>query len=212
MKKTKKEVLYDKDGNEVFLNNKKKGGCLKWFLIAIGVIILFTACNILVFNDDTNENTKEYSTSIDSTKSSSEKTIEKEEETVEDSEEKFLSVGETATLEDIEVTIHDAQLTDFRREYSDKDYKNVLWLDATVKNNSDKDIVVQTLFEGYVNNKEVELYRTDDNNITGSGPLRAGREIEGNFAFAFDEDADKFELIFSPFLSDLESIFEIDLK
>lgn len=211
MKKTENEVLYDKDGNEVFLNNKKKGGCLKWFIIAIGVIILFTACNILVLNDDTNENTRDDSTSIDSTKSSSEKTIEKE-ETVEDSDEKFLSVGETVTLEDIEVTIHDAQLTDFRREYADRDYKNVLWLDATVKNNSDKDIVVQTLFEGYVNNKEVELYRTDDNNITGSGPLRSGREIEGNFAFAFDEDADKFELVFSPFLSDLESIFEIDLK
>lgn len=162
--------------------------------------------NISEIAQDSSNNEVVEETSLEE-ESSSLETKEQEEEPDND----FYIVGETVTLNDIEVTVKDAGFTDFRREYASENWENLIWVDVDIKNNSDKDIVLQSLFEAYVDNKEVELYRTDDDSIFKGGPLRAGREFDGNLGIAFNGDYEgkDIELVFSPFLSDVYAIYKL---
>ena len=58
---TKKEVenFSTQNDDPTLKKNKKKSGCLKWVLIAIGIFILLSACTAFLTGDDSNENNKD---------------------------------------------------------------------------------------------------------------------------------------------------------
>jgi len=85
---------------------KKKGGCLKWFLIIFGVIILIGACGAMISDEDSTV------TEDESTETASEETDGESEETAAESTEEAEEVEETESGEQEESASEDEEVVE----------------------------------------------------------------------------------------------------
>lgn len=143
---------------------KKKGGCLKWLVIIIGVIFLFSAC-AAVFSggyDSTTEESKAGTegAAIEETteENSEEKTEESTEEAEKEEETKVAGVGETLTVDGIDFTVNEWYQQDSVGDVMTSNANDTyLILDVKVKNNQDEaSILMNDFFKIVIGEKTYE--------------------------------------------------------
>ncbi|WP_031544282.1 DUF5067 domain-containing protein [Salinicoccus luteus] len=190
---------------------KKKGGCLKWAAIIIGVLILFGAC-AAAFSGGEEEtgNTSNDSNASNSAETTTEETAEEstEEETEEDISEAVeeetettdenLAVGDSTEIDGITFTLNEAYYTDERNEFAEVEADNVLVLDMTYENNSGEDISVGGDVSVYADGTKLESYPIDEMLMDS---LSDGRNISGKEGFAVVGEPSEIEVEFSPLMS-----------
>ena len=212
-KKEVQEEFYDKDGNRVVIQNgKKKGGCLKWVLIAIVVIALISACGAMLGGGDdtssdettTETTTKDENNKDEGNKDEGTKEESKEESAEETDLEKTYAVGETLEHNGIKITVTETE----RIEPGDMDFldegDNYVRAYLVIENNSDKEISY--------NSFDYEI-QTSDGNIMDSfglppsggnsktldsGKLTPGGKVEGNLYFEVPADDNGLILRYAP--------------
>lgn len=92
------------------------------------------------------------------------------------SEEKTYKVGDVITFKDgSELKITEATFTDYRNEFEESQPEKVLDIKYNFANNSEKDYVLGSDFELYVNGKKMETYPIE--NVTFE-TISAGRSFE----------------------------------
>ena len=128
-----------------------------------------------------------------------------------DADTDLLAIGESATIDDITLTIDDAYLTDERNETNLIDVSGVLILEVTYENNSEetfptgRDIVVESEGE-LMRNYELEDILLED--------LPPGESISGRMAYGLVNEPETLNATFQPLLneSEEEAVFEIDIS
>lgn len=125
--------------------------------------------------------------------------------------EKTYSIGDTVSVDGMDITIDSAKFTD-PSEYSEPVNGKILSLELTVKNtNSIQSFVDNTEFSVYSNEglKMEDYYGYDDMAISDN--VNAGKQLKGKLYFDVVEQ-DNYELIYTPsFSMDGKEIF-FDLK
>ncbi|MCK1976297.1 hypothetical protein LNK15_04425 [Jeotgalicoccus huakuii] len=122
-----------------------------------------------------------------------------------------LTVGESARIDDITLTIDDAYLTDERNETNLIDVSGVLILEVTYENNTEetfptgRDIVVES--EGEL----MRSYKLEDLLLEDLPP---GESISGRMAYGLVNEPETLTATFQPLLneSEEEAVFEIDIS
>lgn len=141
---------------------KKRGGCLKWFVIIIGVLILFSACAAIFSGGEDTTDTSSESGSADSTteqaaeESAEESTEETAEEVTEESTEEVVEeeeaaevvgVGETLTVDDIDFTVNEWYQQDSVGDVMSSTANDTyLILDVSVTNNKNEAVMLMNDF------------------------------------------------------------------
>ncbi len=207
-KKENQEEFYDKDGNRVVIQNgKKKGGCLKWVLIAIVVIALISACGAMLGGgDDTSSDnsTTETATKDDNNKDEGTKEESKEESDEETDLEKTYAVGETLEHNGIKITVTETE----RIEPDEMDFldegENYVRAYLVIENNSDKEISynsfdyeIQTS-DGNIMDSFVLPPSGGNSKTLDSGKLTPGGKVEGNLYFEVPADDNGLILRYTP--------------
>lgn len=101
------------------------------------------------------------------------------------------NVGQKFEQGNIAAEISDVYLTDKRNEYADQTYKNVLILEYTLFNNSDKEYYTGNEFTLYVDGAKADNYLLLDSSFDS---VSAGRQVDCKIAFGFDGPTDNMEL------------------
>lgn len=184
---------------------KKKGGCLKWLAIIIGVLILMGACTAAftgggdtdTTSDSTETETTETATEENTEESTEEDTADVVEEETEVAQEN-LSVGDTVEIDGVTVTIDNAYYTDERNEFAEIEADSVLVLDITFENNTGEDYSPAFDFEVYADGSKAEEYPVEDIVLES---VSDGRNASGSLAYALVGEPSEIEVEFSPMFS-----------
>ena len=184
------------------------GNRLKKFLLLGSVMsILFcAACS------DTEEDLeiKEESSITDSEKKEDEEVEankEQKEETPVESDN--LQIGDSATINDITVTINKAYLTDERNDNNLIDVSGVLILEVTYENNSNevfptgRDIIVES---------NGELAHSYDLENTLLEDIQPGESIEGRMAYGLENEPEDLTATFEPLINNEGESAIFDIK
>ncbi|MEY8748906.1 DUF4352 domain-containing protein [Alkalicoccobacillus gibsonii] len=134
------------------------------------------------------------------------------EEDVANLEDELFKVGDTVSIDGVEITITNAEFTE-PAEYSSPEGK-VLTLDVEVENNSDdKAMVDDTEFSLYDENGSLQdkYYSYDEMAISGS--INGGRNNSGKLYYDVTEQDAPYELTYNPMFvwDSVEITFEIDV-
>ncbi|HJF32511.1 MAG TPA: DUF4352 domain-containing protein [Sporosarcina psychrophila] len=121
---------------------------------------------------------------------------------------KNLKIGDSATIDDVTVTINKVAITDERNEFEEVTPERAVLIDFTVENNTDADYPVGMDFSFYVDGKKVESMAVG--NVTFDA-ISAGRSMDGQVAYP--ADGEKLELEFKPMMhiGNEKYIFDIEL-
>lgn len=170
----------------------------KKFLSLIGAVViggtLLTACGETEVKDVTNG-------------SDAPKTESKEEAPKED---KVYKVGETVSVDGMEITINSASFTE-PAEYSESVNGKILTLDVTAKNSNDE--------QAFIDNTEFAIYDAEGNKLDDyygyddmpiSDNVNSGKQLQGKLYFDVPEQA-TYEMIYTPSFSwdSVEITFDI---
>lgn len=181
-------------------SQKKRGGCLKWFIIILLVLVLMGGCIAVIGGGDNATNTTSDDADNQSEESTDESEAEDTEKVIEEETETYesnLSSGDSVTIDDITFTLDDAYYTDERNEFAEIQPDNVLMLDVTIQNNTDQDYPVGMDIQLYVDGGKAETYPV----ATLMDGVSAGRSILGQQSFAIIGEPSEIELEFSPFMN-----------
>lgn len=135
---------------------KKRGGCLKWFVIAFGVLILLGACGALLGGgDDTaNTTTEKPVEEVETESGEQEETVPENEEVVEEDEANdIVGLASPLSVGDLEFTVNSWEQSssvgsDFMIEEANDTY---VVMDVTVANNGNEAITVDASYFKIVN-------------------------------------------------------------
>src|SRR5699024_9498997 len=129
-----------------------KGGCLKWTVIIIGVLILFGACTAAFSGDgeeDSSTDSETTTTEGASEDSAEESTAEESTEEVVNEEEadEIVGVGETLTVDGIDFTVNEWYQQDSVGDVITSNANDTyLILDVSVTNNQDEAVMLMNEF------------------------------------------------------------------
>lgn len=171
---------------------------LKKYLLAGGIssVLLLAACGDMddsTSEEDTSDEAEAEDTNDDATEDT-EDAVEEETETSEEN----LSIGDTAELDDVTVTIDDAYYSDERNEFAEVEVDSVLILDVSFENNTGEDYSPAFDFEVYADGSKAEEYPVGDVILDS---VSDGRSSSGSIAFGIVGEPSEIELEFSPFMS-----------
>ena len=179
---------YDENGNPVEVKEKKRGGCLKWVLLIIGVLVLFGAC-AAIFSDSEDNTTDTETTEV-------EQSNDAEETEVDDSDSaELLTIGESHTIEDYTLTVNDAYYTDERNQFDETNPEKVIAIEYTLENNSDQDYPFGIDTQVYVDGKQADSYALGSD----MGSVSSGRTVDGTTYYGVN--GEKVELEWEPTFS-----------
>lgn len=196
-----KEQLYDKNGNPVYIENKKKkGGCLKWLLIAIGVIVLLGACGAMLGGNDDSKDEK--STSEQSSNESDDNK-EESEDTSNDEEKTEFNVGETFEHDGVKVVVNEVERIAAGEFDIADEGNNYVRINLTIDNESDKEVSYNTLnFEMQTSDGNVMdslgMPPTDSDNVMSAGKLTEGGTVTSNLYFEVPAEDENLTLRYKP--------------
>lgn len=130
------------------------------------------------------------------------------EKEVKKEENKNLKVGDSATIDDITVTVTKVAVTDERNDFDAVNPERAIIIDFTVENNSAADYPVGMDFNFYVDGKKVEMMAVGNLTMDAISP---GRSIDGQVAYP--ADGEKLELEFKPMMhmGNERYVFDIEL-
>ena len=164
---------------------KKTRGCLGTVLIVFALLILIGAFGSMLSSDDK-------PTKVDSGDSA---------EATEEEKTEF-AVGETASLNDVEVTLVSAEESN-GTQFLAPEAGNILSFEIT--NNSDRDITVSSMlnFEAYCDdysvNQSISGAASNSNGkVTLDGNVASGKKMNGIITYEVPEDYQRLEVSFTP--------------
>lgn len=183
---------------------------MKKYLVAGGLatILILGACEEGSTTEDapeeeeatTEETTEEESAETSEEDASAEENEDTEDVVEEETEvtEENLSVGDTAEMEGVSVTIDAAYYTDERNEFAEIEADSVMMLDISFENNTGEDYSPAMDFEVYADGSKAEEYPVGDVILES---VSDGRSGSGTIAFALVGEPSEIEVEFAPFLS-----------
>ncbi|SDJ86778.1 hypothetical protein [Alkalibacterium thalassium] len=115
-----------------------------------------------------------------------EETAEAEEEP-EDSE--LLSIGESITIDDITMTITNAEFTDERNQFEEDEPEHVIAIYYTLENDTDDDYGYGMDFDVYVDGSQADTYPNDNS----MGSVSSGRSTDGVAHYAVNGETIEVE-------------------
>ena len=167
---------------------KKTRGCLGTVLIVFALLILIGAFGSMLSSDDK-------PTKVDSGDSA---------EATEEEKTEF-AVGETASLNDVEVTLVSAEESNGTQFLAPEDGNIYINLSFEITNNSDRDITVSSMlnFEAYCDdysvNQSISGAASNSNGkVTLDGNVASGKKMNGIITYEVPEDYQRLEVSFTP--------------
>lgn len=187
--------------------HKKQGGKLKWIIIAIVVLAIIGAA----INGNENKPKK-----VNTENNNSETTNENTQDTQKEEQTTF-GVGETAELNDVQVTMVSYEES-AGSEYNKPSDGNVFVLvNFEIANNSDSELSVSSLmsFEAYADDYALNfslgalLEKPDNNQLDGT--IAAGKKMNGWIGYEVSKDWKNIEIHFTDNVwSNNKFVFSID--
>ncbi|MGX6994062.1 hypothetical protein CBF34_07205 [Vagococcus penaei] len=175
-------------------------------LLIVGVTIfsvsLLTACG----SSEKKENSKDSNKINESSRVVSSSSTNNEAKQAND---KFFSLGETAETEKVKYTLKSVSLTDERNQSTDKKPNNVIKIEYTIDNASDKDVPVGMDVEVYDSSQtKMETYPLN----AKFGSVASGKNMEATAFYGLDELGET-EIWFAPVSGIVEPVkFKVDVK
>ena len=167
---------------------KKTRGCLGTVLIVFSLLILIGAFGSMLSSDDK-------PTKVDSGDSA---------EATEEEKTEF-AVGETASLNDVEVTLVSAEESNGTQFLAPEAGNIYINLSFEITNNSDRDITVSSMlnFEAYCDdysvNQSISGAASNSNGkVTLDGNVASGKKMNGIITYEVPEDYQRLEVSFTP--------------
>lgn len=167
---------------------KKTRGCLGTVLIVFALLILIGAFGSMLSSDDK-------PTKVDSGDSA---------EATEEEKTEF-AVGETASLNDVEVTLVSAEESNGTQFLAPEVGNIYINLSFEITNNSDRDITVSSMlnFEAYCDdysvNQSISGAASNSNGkVTLDGNVASGKKMNGIITYEVPEDYQRLEVSFTP--------------
>ena len=167
---------------------KKTRGCLGTVLIVFALLILIGAFGSMLSSDDK-------PTKVDSGDSA---------EATEEEKTEF-AVGETASLNDVKVTLVSAEESNGTQFLAPEAGNIYINLSFEITNNSDRDITVSSMlnFEAYCNdysvNQSISGAASNSNGkVTLDGNVASGKKMNGIITYEVPEDYQRLEVSFTP--------------
>lgn len=198
-------------------HKKKKGGCLKCFLIVFGIFFALVVFVGIFGSSDSSESSSRSSnnsSSISSSKASSSKVSSSKTEI----QNEIYGIGQTANSGDFAITLNSISESMGTNEFIQPSEGNVYVIcEITIENNSKKDVTISSLvcFEAYVDdfsvNQSITGLSAAENKNQLDGDVAAGKKINGVIVYEVPNDWKEFEIRINPDVfsfTDKEVIFK----
>ena len=164
---------------------------MKKILGVLAVSLLMGACgNTADDKEEKVEDSTEQTEVVEEVKADEESPSE-ESEVVEESPE-LLVIGDSATIDDITLTVNSVSFTDERNSYADTTPERVIAIEYTLENGQEEDYPFGMDMDLYVDGKKADTYPLG----TDFGSVSAGRAVD-SVAY-FGVDGEEIELEWQP--------------
>ena len=192
--------LYDEHGNEVRV--VKRGGCLKWFGIALALFFVVSVIASMGEEDNTPSSTQSVSVAQTEQPAEQEATeVEEEstEETVEEETEESFGIGDTIQAGNLSVEVNNvsnASVIDSTFSQEVPSTGNYLLVDVTVRNDGNEAVTVDNnnfkLVRGettYNSDSTATRYANEDSNSFFLNSLNPEAALSGTVVFDISENS-----------------------
>ena len=161
---------------------------MKKILGALAVALMIGACaNTTDDKEEKVEDSTEQTEVVEEVKADEESSIEEQSQ--------LLVVGDSATIDDITVTVNGVSFTDERNSYADTTPERVIAIEYTLENGQDKDYPFGMDMDLYVDGKKADSYPLG----MDLGSVSAGRTVDA--VAYFGVDGEEIELEWQPVFS-----------
>ena len=173
---------------------KRQGGTLKYILIAVAVFIVMGVVVAGFGKDDGPKKVNTNNSVEDDTKNDA---------TTEENKKDTFTVGETAEMQDIQVTLSNYEESEGSNFYKPSEGKVFVLAEFEIANNSDKDLAISSLlsFKAYADDYSLNYSvaaMIDKSDSTLDGSVAAGKKMKGWIGYEVNADWGKVEIEFSP--------------
>ncbi len=173
---------------------KRQGGTLKYILIAVAVFIVIGVVVAGFGKDDGPKKVNTNNSVEDDTKNDA---------TTEENKKDTFTVGETAEMQDIQVTLSNYEESEGSNFYKPSEGKVFVLAEFEIANNSDKDLAISSLlsFKAYADDYSLNYSvaaMIDKSDSTLDGSVAAGKKMKGWIGYEVNADWGKVEIEFSP--------------
>ena len=173
---------------------KRQGGALKYILIAVAVFIVIGVVVAGFGKDDGPKKVNTNNSVEDDTKNDA---------TTEENKKDTFTVGETAEMQDIQVTLCNYEESEGSSFYKPSEGKVFVLAEFEIANNSDKDLAISSLlsFKAYADDYSLNYSvaaMIDKSDSTLDGSVAAGKKMKGWIGYEVNADWGKVEIEFSP--------------
>ena len=186
--------LYDEDGNEVRV--VKRGGCLKWFGIALALFLVTSVIASMGEEDNTPSSTQSAQTKQSAEQEETEETTE---EVVEEEPEESFGIGDTVQAGDLSARVDNvsrASVVESAFSQEVPSTGNYLLVDMTVRNDGNESVTVDSnnfkLVKGeitYDSDSTATLYANDDSTSFFLNSLNPAATLSGTVVFDISENS-----------------------
>ena len=169
---------------------KRQGGVLKYILIALAVFVVVGVVAAGFGKDD------------EPKKVNSDNSVENDATTEENKKDTF-SVGETAQMQNVQVTLSNYEESEGSGFYKPSEGKVFVLAEFEIANNSDEDLAISSLlsFKAYADDYSLNYSvaaMIDKSDSTLDGSVASGKKMKGWIGYEVDADWGKVEIEFSP--------------
>ncbi len=173
---------------------KRQGGALKYILIAVAVFIVIGVVVAGFGKDDGPKKVNTNNSVEDDTKNDA---------TTEENKKDTFTVGETAEMQVIQVTLSNYEESEGSSFYKPSEGKVFVLAEFEIANNSDKDLAISSLlsFKAYADDYSLNYSvaaMIDKSDSTLDGSVAAGKKMKGWIGYEVNADWGKVEIEFSP--------------
>lgn len=164
---------------------------MKKILGALAVVLVIGACANTV--DDKDEKVEDSTEQTESTEVVEE--VKADEESSVEEQPQLLAVGDSATIDDITLTVNSVSFTDERNSYADTTPERVIAIEYTLENGQEEDYPFGMDMDLYVDGKKADSYPLG----MDLGSVSAGRAVDA--VSYFGVDGEEIELEWQPVFS-----------
>ena len=155
---------------------------MKKFLGVLAVALMMGACgNTTDDKEEKVEDSTEQTEVVEEVKADEESSVEEQSQ--------LLVVGDSATIDDITLTVNSVSFTDERNSYADTTPERVIAIEYTLENGQEEDYPFGMDMDLYVDGKKAESYPLG----TDFGSVSAGRAVDSVAYFGVDGEETELE-------------------
>lgn len=173
---------------------KRQGGALKYILIALAVFVVIGVIAAGFGKDDKPQKVNSDNPVEDNAGNAA---------ATEENKKDTFTVGETAQMQDIQVTLSNYEESEGSNFYKPSEGKVFVLAEFEIANNSDKDLAISSLlsFKAYADDYSLNYSvaaMIDKSDSTLDGSIASGKKMKGWIGYEVDADWKKVEIEFSP--------------